>query len=222
MESSTSAALQRCASVILDFLQSKSLFAVERAFRVELELSADQPSKADNNKSIARNLWTSQLEQLLDAVMPLSLPLHTNEAAAEITDLSSEGARPTPLDDSEENFAAGLCGEEATKVLLSKQKRRPKAYELRLDPRRDKEETYRNRRSRDPLSRVVFHDPPSANTPRSNSLVRITLPVLYNPYTNGLEDEPELALDVGSVLIDRYRIVAHIGKGSFSRVVQVR
>ena len=37
---------------------------------------------------------------------------------------------------------------------------------------------------------------------------------------NGLEDARELSLPVGTTLVGRYRVVAAIGKGSFSRVFQ--
>ena len=39
-------------------------------------------------------------------------------------------------------------------------------------------------------------------------------------YIRGLEDSPELVIDKGTLLAGRYRVVALIGKGSFSRVVQ--
>jgi len=213
--------LSECASVILDFLQSKCLFAVERALRLELELGADSllAPDVDNGKIANRNLWTSKLEQLLDVAVPLSAPLDDPRHVQDISDLTPNRASPTQLDVAEENIAAGNCVN-LSKALPQKQKRRPKLYELRSDPKRENEETYRKRRSRDHMSRVVFHDPPPMSSDKSRKLAHISLPVLYNPYVNGLEDNADLPLDVGSVLVERYRVVAVIGKGSFSRVVQ--
>ena len=52
------------------------------------------------------------------------------------------------------------------------------------------------------------------------NLAHVSLPILYNPHVNGLEDARELPVAVGTLLIGRYRVVAVIGKGSFSRVFQ--
>ena len=126
---------------------------------------------------------------------------------------------PTPLDATEDNIGAGNCAPQS-KLLQQRQKRRPKLIELRPDPKRENEETYRKRRNRDHMNRVVFHDPPPMPD-KARKLAHIALPVLYNPHINGLEDNAELPLEVGQVIVERYRIVAVIGKGSFSRVVQV-
>ena len=52
------------------------------------------------------------------------------------------------------------------------------------------------------------------------SLAHISLPLLYNPHVNGLEDESDLVLQVGGTLAGRYRVAANIGKGCFSKVYQ--
>jgi len=210
--------LQQCALVILDFLQSKCLFAVERALRLELEMDANCKI-SDNSSSVERrNLWTSKLENLLDAVIPLPSPISEQQPTGAIRDLTPTTARPAALDQAEENIAAGSCAQIMRNAPSSKQKKRPKLFELKPSLNREDNDAARRRRSRDPMSRVVFHEPPEP--PGRQGLVRISLPVLYNPDCNGLEDDAELGLDVGTVLIDRYRIVSHIGKGSFSRVVQ--
>jgi len=54
----------------------------------------------------------------------------------------------------------------------------------------------------------------------ANENAHLALPILYNPNVNGLEDARELPVGVGTLLIGRYRVVAVIGKGSFSRVYQ--
>ena len=86
---------------------------------------------------------------------------------------------------------------------------------------------------------------PSRAQEQKRTLAHISLPLLYNPYVNGLrpashapraapsaasfqsaarctglEDSSELNLEVGTIIAQRYRVVASIGKGSFSRVVQ--
>ena len=71
-----------------------------------------------------------------------------------------------------------------------------------------------------PQTRVVFHDPPLMNETEASNLAHISLPLLYNPLVNGLEDAHELAVNVGTILVGRYRVVGIIGKGSFSRVFQ--
>lgn len=219
--SAAASSLQQCATLIIDFLQSKCLFSVERAFRLELMLTADRSlGKEDGSKMVQQNLWTSRLENMLGVVIPLSNSVNDHNCNA-IRDLTPTNSRPSQLDSTEENIAAGHCAM-SPKDVQSKQKRRPKLFELKPNPKKEDNEVYRKRRSRDPMSRVVFHDAPTREAQKDDSLVRVTLPVLYDPATNGLEDEPELPLVVGSVLIDRYRIVSQIGKGSFSRVIQVK
>eukprot|EP00966_Prymnesium_polylepis_P140390 3242938-Prymnesium_polylepis.1 len=201
--------LQECASVILEFLQSKCLFSVERALRLELELGATSTVAPDveASKLAARNLWTSRLEHLLDVNVPLTAPLEPQEHAQDISDLTPSRVSPTQLDATEENIAAGNCAQ-LTKAMPSKQRRRPKLYELRQEPRQDNEDAYRKRRSRDHMSRVVFHDPPPMTSDKARKLAHIALPVLYNPHINGLEDNADLPLEVGSIIVERYRIVA--------------
>ena len=211
------AGLQECAGVILEFLQSKCLFAVERALRLELELGANSSLAADveASKLTARNLWTSKLEEMLG----VSAPLAAQPPIEDIVDHTPSRGSPTPLDAAEDNIGAGNCVPQS-KMLQQRQKRRPKLFELRPDPKRENEETYRKRRNRDHMNRVVFHDPPPMSSDKARKLAHISLPVLYNPHINGLEDNADLPLEVGQVLVERYRIVAVIGKGSFSRVVQ--
>ena len=60
-------AFESCTAVVLDFLQSKGLFAAERALRTELEVNYHRSS---HNKLIARNLWQSQIECMLEVKLP--------------------------------------------------------------------------------------------------------------------------------------------------------
>ena len=67
----------------------------------------------------------------------------------------------------------------------------------------------------------ALQGPPYGTLP-AEALAHISLPLLYNPHVNGLEDQAELTLPVGAVIAGRYRVAANIGKGSFSKVFQVR
>ena len=57
-------------------------------------------------------------------------------------------------------------------------------------------------------------------TVQAQEVESLPLPLLFNPHIRGLEDSPELVLDQSTLIAGRYRVVALIGKGSFSRVVQ--
>ena len=69
-------------------------------------------------------------------------------------------------------------------------------------------------------TKVVFRDGAELSAAQGAELAHVSLLMLYNPHVNGLEDNPELPISVGVVIAQRYRVVALIGKGSFSRVVQ--
>ena len=54
-----------------------------------------------------------------------------------------------------------------------------------------------------PQSEAVFHEPPVMSEDQANTLAMVQLPVLYNPFMNGLEDERELQLTPGSMIAGR-------------------
>lgn len=64
---------------------------------------------------------------------------------------------------------------------------------------------------------VIFHDPPAG---KEDALVGMSLPMLFNPRINGLENTLDLTLATGAVIAARYRIVKKVGTGSFSTVYQ--
>ena len=167
--------MQSCTSVVLDFLQSKCLFAVERALRLELELAADGSllQKEDGHFE-ARNLWTSQLEQLMGVLMPL----RKEEGSVAVADLTPLSATPTQLDAADAAIAAGSYSAVAVRDKLAKQQpKKPKMFDLKLDPRTENEEGLRERRSGDHMNRVVFHDPPQMTPVTPNHTP--TLPRLW-------------------------------------------
>ena len=60
--------MQSCAAVVFDFLQSKGLFAAERALRTELEVNFQR--EASYRRLLSRNLWNSQIEKMLNVKLP--------------------------------------------------------------------------------------------------------------------------------------------------------
>ena len=50
---------------------------------------------------------------------------------------------------------------------------------------------------------VVFADGAPRTDAETRSLAHISLPLLYNPHVNGLEEYPELKLTVGTMVAQR-------------------
>ena len=226
--STTPEDLERVTSLVLQFLESKAFFGAERALRTELALALEACER-DPSALQKHSLFASELEQLLgidgptnvEAASPIrdfTPPLHQmNQTAAERAD--AEGASeanngPEALSRSAAAAAAGGTSDGSTR-------QRARLYELSLFSASNDERVLRKHYGRgNPQSRVVFHDPPAMSDAEAANLAHVSLPILYNPHVNGLEDARELPVAVGTLLIGRYRVVAVIGKGSFSRVFQ--
>jgi len=213
--------LDACTAAVLEFLQSKCLFAAERALRTELELASR--GTAD---MLTRNLWTSKLETILGAEVPRQ---PDSPKASEIRDLTPVVAVASTLDPDEDELAAGMCASAASKVDQSASQgrsgsdKKPPRLHLFDIYACNAEESHSLRRQRGQThgpTRVIFRDGHQMSAEQANDLAHVSLPLLYNPSVNGLEDSSELPLSVGTVIAQRYRVVAFIGKGSFSRVVQ--
>ena len=218
--------LQSCALIILDFLQSKCLFSAERALRAELELVYQRG--ATDQKLIARNLWSSRLEKLLHAVLPRSEtdalgdsencdPLDKGVSRVEGHRQSPSAGTPTnwPRIDELRSGSGDSC--------RSTPSRRLGVKLHHLQPSATESDTLLLRRQRGRSAQqscVVFREGVPMSDEQANAVERLDLPLLYNPHIRGLEDSPELALENGTLIAGRYRVVASIGKGSFSRVVQ--
>ena len=215
------ASLQSCASIILDFLQSKGLFAAERALRTELD--ANYLRQASFNEVLSRNLWQSQIELMLNVKVPR---LGEDDRSPEMLTLLSQldsihmssGSTPTiwhyPLN-TDHGDAGSSC--------RSTPSRRLGVRLHQLNPAVNSEETALLRKQRNRSAQqscVVFREGIPLTEAQSREVQTLLLPLLYNPHIRGLEDSPELILDENTVIAGRYRIVALIGKGSFSRVVQ--
>ena len=67
-------------------------------------------------------------------------------------------------------------------------------------------------------SYVVFHPSPVLPVAESARLARLSLPVVYNPAVNGPEDMVNLTLEIGSILIGRYKVMAALPDGQSSRI----
>jgi serine/threonine protein kinase len=149
-------------------------------------------------------------------------PRRADESPASVVDLTPQEAPPAAangLDPAEVNIAAGSC---ATSSSSRKGNRhRVKLIEMRrVADEADAQELRRQRGKGSSQARVVFHDGEDLDEEARRSLAHISLPLLYNPLLNGLEDSSELSLATGTVIAQRYRVVAQSGKGTFSRVVQ--
>ena len=105
--------LDTCTAAVLEFLQSKCLFAAERALRTELELETSRGAA----NMLTRNLWTSKLETVLGAEVPRP---PDEPKAAEIRDLTpiEASAMGSSLDPNEGELAAGACAAPGTSATV--------------------------------------------------------------------------------------------------------
>jgi len=196
------AKLEACVAVVTDFLESKCFTATQRALRTEIELLLSKSTSSSSDVLVTRNLWASRLEGLLGA----ELPRRADESPMSVVDLTPHEAPSaevsSSLDPDEANIAAGSC---ATSSSSRKQeRRRTKLIEMR--PVTNEEEARELRRQRGKGSsqaRVVFHDGETLDEEARRSLAHISLPLLYNPHVNGLEEYPELKLTVGTMVAQR-------------------
>jgi len=204
---------QRLPLLVLQYLESKSFFGAERALRAEIALAQHSDDKGDGVAAFkAQNLYTSELEEMLGMS---SVASHASPAPP-IDDLTPPPPPPnvTPTDGIESTHTPCSVVQKPPKI-------RPNLVGMSLVTSAHDDRTLRTHYGRGtPQTRVVFHDPPSMNDSEAFKVAHVSLPVLYNPNVNGLEDARELLVAVGTILVGRYRVVAVIGKGSFSRVFQ--
>lgn len=213
--------LEHVTGLVLQFLESKSFFSAERALRAELAVALQRQQQAPDALRRA-NLFTSALEE------SLHLECATEQAelpqAAVVSDWTPQ---PTPwrAADAQHNGreSHGPSGQETPSQSgrwASQGRARPPARLLKFSLSTS-EQSLRRQYGRGTLQeRVVFHEPPKMSPAQQESIAYIAVPMLYNPNVNGLEDARDISVQDGTVIIGRYRIVAFIGKGSFSRVFQ--
>ena len=223
--------LNQCSMVILDFLQSKCLFAAERALRTELELVYQRG--ASEQKLGARNLWSSRLEKLLNAVLPRSEEMDMQRDGDDDDPLdmsltrvggstahSSSNATPTNWSRVEQLQVSAGDGGSSCRSTPSR-RLGVRLHNMAPSGSEDDSQVLRRQRGRSAQqSCVVFREGLPMSDEQAKAVARLELPLLYNPYVRGLEDSPELNLDPDTLIAGRYRVVQSIGKGSFSRVVQ--
>lgn len=92
-----------CVAAVMEFLQSKCLFAAERALRTELEIEVQRGPEL----LLSRNLYSSRLEAALGAHVPHRA---IEDPASEILDMTPlTEAIASSLDPNETELAAGAC-----------------------------------------------------------------------------------------------------------------
>ena len=211
-------ALERAVARVCGFLESKSFFTTTRSLRAELAVMLSESASPLALQELC--VFVSDLDQVLG----LPAPHHSGEAATaddKVVDWHKMppsyggGAALPAAAHGEEDRSARLP--EPSSMAPSKFRKRLVAYS-RYCSQQD-EDTLRMRHgpSHAP-TRVCFHDAPKPSEPPF--LEHLSLPMVYNPRRNALEDTRELKVEVGTVIVGRYRVVASIGKGSFSRVFQ--
>ena len=147
--------MEAAAEVILEFLQSKCLLSAERALRTELELVLQR-----EDALLARNLWTSRLEELLNT----ELPRRVESEPPEIEDLTPLEAVASQLDPGEGNLAAGTLPHARERVERARQaagaERRKRLTLFELVPLPGAQQVVRERSPRAPRPRHGSPPPP--------------------------------------------------------------
>jgi len=210
--------------LMLDFLVSKSLVASERTLRNELQLlvtSSENGSNGQLSQATAKwkhtvrahNVYTSELERRLGMEIPLRPG--SSDPFTPVVDVTPKGAACVSVNDEASAEVVRPPLPPTTSTIQHIQ-------HVDHVPVSDVDDAkLRTRRGQGtPQQRVVFHDPLQMSKETAETLAHISLPLLYNPHVNGLEDQPELSLPVGALIAGRYRVAANIGKGSFSKVYQ--
>ena len=213
--------LAEVVGLMLDFLVSKSLVASERTLRNELQLLISSAESAGSGQAAARwkrtvraqNVYTSELERRLRMEVPLSSDGRSSPAVVDVTPTMAVTSKQDEEVGARLPHQSTSTNDTSTRVQLFEMQPVAPEEEGRLRQRRG---------TGTPQQRVVFHDPVEMPTEQAETLAHISLPLLFNPHVNGLEDQAELTLPVGAVIAGRYRVAANIGKGSFSKVFQVR
>jgi len=206
--------LQSIAGLVLQFLESKSFFAAQRALNAELALLCEREGQAPGQKVSQTNLFTSDLEKRLNLLVGGTQP-NTAQTISDHT-VGSVSSNGTDEEQGPEALQSLMdrAGQASTRPRL-------RVYTYHLYSTQKDESTLRKRFGEGtPQQRVLFHDPPKMRSQHEADLACVSLPVIFNPHVNGLEDDSEVQIDVNTVIIGRYRVIALIGKGSFSRVFQ--
>lgn len=144
--------------LMLEYLESKSLFGAERALRTELALA--QQENADPTRAQAQNLFTSQLERLLK-VPSKSIEKPSEQSIEDFTLPEQQQIEVTDVEDSDVPGSSVLIN-----LLQPEGKRhactRQSLVSMAIFASGNDERTLRSWHGRgSPQTRVVFHDPSS-------------------------------------------------------------
>ena len=169
--------LSACSAVIFDFLQSKGLFAAERALRTELQMTMRDGSA---RTVVSRNLWHSRLEKLLHMRLPQR---SEGEGSPELATLLSQVGR---LGRSNEPSSRGLTptqwerhvqpGDSAGASCRSTPSRRLGVRLHQLHPSMGEEEGMQLRRQRSRSAQqscVVFREGLAMSDEQAKSIERL-------------------------------------------------
>jgi len=212
--------LEHVTALVMHFLESKRFLGARSALAAELAMALD----TDDATLEKRNNITSELENLLGLVTrqpeesahPISdvtPPLNDMNAAAE--------AEPHPgEEEAMQPTAAVLLAAGSLHGAPTRAPKRIALFELAPFLSSDEAALRAHYGKGDSTARAIFHDPPPMSQGEMSKLAHISLPVLYNPLINALEDSRDLPIEEGTVLVGQYRVIALIGKGTFSRVFQ--
>ena len=214
------AELDAVTDLILDYLKSKSLFETQSALQVELAL-LQEATIAKGDLMPSTNLYVSELERRL-GTDPLPTGVQSSQSPTPIANntLTSVMAKvPEQLDATSADEER--CDDNGAPEPPAPQKR-IRLYTFHKFASSHDEGMLRDRFdcSSTDSGGVVCHDRPVMPREDAASLAHLSLPVVYNPNVSSREDDSELTLEVGSVVIGRYKIVALLGKGTFACVYQ--
>ena len=186
--------MQSCAAVVFDFLQSKGLFAAERALRTELEVNFQR--EASYRRLLSRNLWNSQIEKMLNVKLPrtseTSGPDGTSdspEMGSLLSRLGAIGSTPSGGTPTNWHHTASVPHDPGASS-RSTPSRRLGVRLHSLNPTMSAEEgaALRRQRSRSAQqSCVVFREGLPMSEKEAHSIEMLPLPLLYNPNIRGLE-----------------------------------
>ena len=195
-------------SKVLEFLSSKSFGDTESALRKELqELLAKGLTLADLNQ------FTSELER--DLQLPISLPKEISLPDESTSDehrargLLALNTSQGPSAECTAEQVASLDRVDALLLFKAVPYVGPLASELR-----------KKRGLGTAREHVTFHELEAMPADEETAIVRLNLPMVFNPNLNGLEDERELHLHGGDIVAGRYRVARKLGTGSFSTSYQ--
>ena len=212
--------------LVADFFASKGMIASERSIRDEYallisstlgrrETEISSPCVLERMKQevLARNAYTSDLEHRLNICVPRDVTtMHVPDVTPNMMSfLTSEEWAPRTT--TRPPSSPAPANDDAGVIYM------PRRERVRVDD--DEADDLRERHgTRTPQQRAVFHECLAIPDDHGETIEEMSLPMMIVPHFNGLEMDAELHVDVGDLLAARYRAVASLGRGAFSKVYQ--